>query len=104
MWHRLYADRRLPGVKVISEIFIVLTVVRLGLQHVDVVADNLRGRVAEDALCSRIKRLNDAMRVDGDDSVDGAVQDGTLSFLALFERRRRLLALADFFRQFHVGI
>ena len=66
-------DLGLAGAQIISDVLIMLAVVRLGLQHVDVLADNFIRCIAENALCRRIKRLYDGLLVYGDDSVDGAV-------------------------------
>ena len=53
----------------------MLVALGLGHQHRDVAADDLVVRVAEDPLGGRVHRLDNPLLVDGDDAVDGGVDD-----------------------------
>ena len=50
-------DLRLPGAQVVCDVAVVPAAVRLGHEHVDVLAQDLGGRIAEDLLRGRVERL-----------------------------------------------
>ena len=66
-------DLRLAGLEVAGEVAVVLAVVGFGHQQLDVLADDLRGRKAEDALRRRVEGRDRATAVDGDDPVEDVV-------------------------------
>src|SRR5205814_2944293 len=76
-------DPRFAGAKVAQKISIVLATVRLGHQQLDVAAHQFRLNVAKEPLRRRIGRLNDAVLVNGNDRVDGSVNDSARSRVAL---------------------
>ena len=78
-------DLLLAGGQVVVQVAVVLVPVGLGHEHLDVLADDLGGRVAEEPLGRRVHRLDLAVRVDGEDRVDGRVEDGAGAGLAVFQ-------------------
>ena len=64
------AGRQIP-----RQIGVVLLLVRRRHEHVDVVTEHFCRRVAEQPLRRRIERLDAAVRVDDDDTVDSGVDD-----------------------------
>ena len=63
----------------------MLVPVRLGHEHLDVVAEDVAARMAEEALGRRIHRLDLAALVDGDDGIDGGIKDRAGAGLTLEE-------------------
>ncbi len=64
------------GGQVVGEIAVVPRLVRLGHQHLDVLAHDLVGRIAEDAHARLVEAFDAALLVDGDDAVEHIVDDG----------------------------
>ena len=63
----------------------MLIAVRLGHEHLDVLADDLDRRVAEEPLRRRVDRLDEPAAVDGDDCIDGRFENGPRPRLAVLE-------------------
>ena len=68
-------DRRGAGPEVARQASVVLGLAGVGEEHLEVVADDLVGGVAEDPLGGRVHRLDDAGVVEGDDAVNGRIDD-----------------------------
>ena len=64
------------GPEIVLQMSLVIALIGLGHEHRDVAADDLLVGVAEDPLGGRIHRLDAPRFVDGDDAVDGRVDDG----------------------------
>ncbi len=73
----------------------MLVAVGFGHEQLDVLADDLGGRVTEQALRRRIHRLDQAVVIDGDDRVHGGLQDGAGACLAFFELADGLAEVGD---------
>ena len=73
----------------------MLTVVGLGHQDLDVLTTNVICGITENALRSRIERLDNALLIDGDDSVHNIFQDTADLFLAFLKVLISLLQLPD---------
>ena len=68
-------DAGLAGAQIVGQIVVVAGVEGLGHQHVDVAPQHLSGRPAEDTFSRRGEQLHPALAVDGDDAVDGGLED-----------------------------
>ena len=88
-------DPRLAGPQVASDVLVVMLAVRRRREQGDVAADQFGGGIAEQTLDGRIGAFDDAMVIDGDDAVDGGVQNGLDARLALAQCRLCLLAGSD---------
>src|SRR5262249_58842753 len=58
-----------------GEVVIVLTVIGLRHQPLDILPDDLAGRVTKDSRRGGVPRLDGAVLVDGDDAVDDVIDD-----------------------------
>src|ERR1022692_2327165 len=68
-------DLRFPRSQVIGNEPVMLTVVWFGHQHLHVLADDLRCRVAKQRLGGFVEGLNDAPLVNTDDAIEGRLYD-----------------------------
>src|SRR5258706_494557 len=71
----------------------MFTMVGFRHQQLDVLPEDLGGGVAEKPLGRRVERLDPAMLVDGDDSIDHMVHDGAHPLLGLNRFLHPLLQL-----------
>ena len=95
--HHLPADADDPGLAgaaIIGEIPVVLLPVRRRHQDIDVFSDDLSGLVSESLLGGAIHRFNQATLIDGDNALDGGLENGAQSFLAVRQRRLREVRLS----------
>ena len=82
-------DSPLAGPDVTAEVLVVLLLVRRRHEQLDVAADHLGRGEPEQPLGRRVERLDDASFVDGDEGIDGRVEDGTEPGLAGVQSVRR---------------
>ena len=88
-------DLLLPGGQVIVQVAVVLVAVRLGHEHLDVLADDLARRVAEQPLRRRVHRLDHAASVDRDDRVHGGFEDRPCPRLAILKLADGMAQVGD---------
>ena len=82
----------MPGRQVVVEIAVVLVPVRARASASSRSCQHLGGRVAEQPLGRRVHRLDVAVRLDGENGIDGRIENGTRSRLAVFQRAGSLAA------------
>jgi hypothetical protein len=71
----------------------VLLAIRRGHQHADILANELVGGIAEDALRGGVDRLDDPALVDRDDAVDRRIENGIQPRLPIVESLARAFQL-----------
>ncbi len=80
-------DLPLAGPEVTGQVVVVLVAIRCGHQHADVLAEQLLGRISEVRSAGGIEALDRAALVNGDDAVDGRIDDAAYPRLALAKVR-----------------
>ena len=83
----------MSGGQVVIEIAVVFVPVRFRHEHLDVLADHLVLAVAKEPFRRRVHRLHLSKLVDREDRIDGRVQNGACSRLAVLEFPDRLLQI-----------
>ena len=68
---------------IVANVVIMLTMVGVRHQNLDIHPDDFVSCVAEDSLGGRIEGLNDSPFIDGDNSINGGVHNGTGSGFVL---------------------
>ena len=76
-------DPRLAGTQAMRDVAVVLLPVRRRHEHRDVAPDQLVARISECPLSRRIDRLDRAGLLDGDDGVNGGMENRTQALPAL---------------------
>ena len=69
-------DLGLARAQVVGKILVMPLAMGLRHQHGHVAAEQLGGRIGEQALDRRVDALDDALLVDGDDRIDGGLENG----------------------------
>jgi len=80
-------DAALAGLAVAGEVAVMTGAVGLGHEGADVASKKLAGGPSEHAFGGRVDGVDEAAVVDGDDALDGGVEDGAEAGVAVLEGR-----------------